>query len=205
MFPYLLQRISDKIIQNKLTAILLHRGVKFKISRIPLIGLETRLGWRTDRTFLRNPNFNEINFQPLHAQSPNFSQMFIMESQWIVISFQSNLKSKMGTMFYEWQIHFYMMQTFCGCVMLWASLSICRHNGFHANKCVLVDQSFWNCSTQTPLIVIKVGSCSPIHLVWFMVFNAIFNNISVISWRSILLVEVTRENHWPKSLKNFIT
>jgi hypothetical protein len=35
---------------------------------------------------------------------------------------------------------------------------------------------------------------------WFMVFNATFNNISVISWRSILLVEEIRvpgENHWP--------
>jgi len=33
---------------------------------------------------------------------------------------------------------------------------------------------------------------------WVMVFNATFNNISVISWRSILLVEETgvpRENH----------
>jgi hypothetical protein len=33
---------------------------------------------------------------------------------------------------------------------------------------------------------------------WFMVFNAIFNNISVISWRSVLLVEETGvpgENH----------
>jgi hypothetical protein len=28
-------------------------------------------------------------------------------------------------------------------------------------------------------------------LVWFMVFNATFNNISVISWRSVLLVEDT--------------
>jgi hypothetical protein len=26
---------------------------------------------------------------------------------------------------------------------------------------------------------------------WFMVFNATFNNISVISWQSILLVEKT--------------
>ena len=36
---------------------------KFKIFRIPLIliGLETRLGWRTDRKFLRNPNLNEIS------------------------------------------------------------------------------------------------------------------------------------------------
>jgi hypothetical protein len=41
--------------------------------------------------------------------------------------------------------------------------------------------------------------CGDKHwLVWFMVFNATFNNISVISWRSVLLVEetgVSRENH----------
>jgi len=33
-----------------------------------------------------------------------------------------------------------------------------------------------------------------------MVFKATFNNISVILWRSVLLVEETgvpRENHWP--------
>jgi len=33
---------------------------------------------------------------------------------------------------------------------------------------------------------------------WFMVFNTTFNNISVISWRSVLLVEeigVPGENH----------
>jgi uncharacterized DUF497 family protein len=35
-------------------------------------------------------------------------------------------------------------------------------------------------------------------MVWFMVFNATFNNISVISWRSVLLVEeigVPPEHH----------
>ena len=35
-------------------------------------------------------------------------------------------------------------------------------------------------------------------LVWFVVINAIFKNILVISWRSVLLVEETgipRENH----------
>ena len=32
---------------------------------------------------------------------------------------------------------------------------------------------------------------------WFMVFNATFNNISVILWRSVLLVEETEENHQP--------
>jgi hypothetical protein len=34
---------------------------------------------------------------------------------------------------------------------------------------------------------------------WFMVLNATFNNISVISWRSVMLVEETvvpREKHW---------
>jgi hypothetical protein len=30
-----------------------------------------------------------------------------------------------------------------------------------------------------------------------MVFDTTFNNISVISWRSVLLVEETRENHRP--------
>ena len=38
------------------------------------------------------------------------------------------------------------------------------------------------------------------HLIWVMVFNATFNNISVISWRSVLLVEETGvhgENHRP--------
>jgi hypothetical protein len=37
-----------------------------------------------------------------------------------------------------------------------------------------------------------------IGLVWFMLFNVTFNNISVISWRSVLLVEengVPGENH----------
>jgi len=35
-------------------------------------------------------------------------------------------------------------------------------------------------------------------MVWFMVFSATFNNISAISWRSVLLVEVSgipAENH----------
>jgi hypothetical protein len=39
-----------------------------------------------------------------------------------------------------------------------------------------------------------------IGLVWFMVFNATFKNMSVISWRSVLLVEETgvpEESHRP--------
>jgi hypothetical protein len=37
---------------------------------------------------------------------------------------------------------------------------------------------------------------------WFMVFNATFKNISVISWQSVLLVEesgVPGENHQPEA------
>ena len=37
-------------------------------------------------------------------------------------------------------------------------------------------------------------------MVWFMVFYSTFNNISVISWPSVLLVEETgvpKENHRP--------
>ena len=35
-----------------------------------------------------------------------------------------------------------------------------------------------------------------IGLVWFMMFNTTFNNISVIPSWSVLLVEETGENHW---------
>jgi len=35
------------------------------------------------------------------------------------------------------------------------------------------------------------SSCLSFGLVWFMVLNATFNNISVISWPSVLLVEKT--------------
>ena len=41
----------------------------------------------------------------------------------------------------------------------------------------------------------NVTFCKSSSLIWFMVFNATFNNISVISWRSVLLVEETGENH----------
>jgi hypothetical protein len=51
------------------------------------------------------------------------------------------------------------------------------------------------------IILSKVNYC------WFMVFNATFNNISVISWRSVLLVKesgVPGETH-DLSLTNFKT
>jgi hypothetical protein len=54
-----------------------------------------------------------------------------------------------------------------------------------------------------PIIVNLIGPIvnrKRFGLGWFMVLNATFNNILVISWRSVLLVEETREpreNHQP--------
>ena len=50
------------------------------------------------------------------------------------------------------------------------------------------------------IIAIFHGIYHKVVRVRVQVFNATFNNISVISWRSVLLVEETRvpgENHWP--------
>jgi hypothetical protein len=50
------------------------------------------------------------------------------------------------------------------------------------------------------LTKLSAASITEKSLVWFMVFNATFNNISVISWWSVLLVDktgVARENHQP--------
>jgi cell division septal protein FtsQ len=47
-------------------------------------------------------------------------------------------------------------------------------------------------------VVYPLTALSLVGLGWFMVFNATFNNISVISWRSVLLVketDVPGENH----------
>ena len=38
---------------------------------------------------------------------------------------------------------------------------------------------------------VYINSTIGLFLLWFMVFNATFKNISVISWRSVLLVEET--------------
>ena len=46
------------------------------------------------------------------------------------------------------------------------------------------------------------------RLVWFMVFNATFNNIYIASWQSGLLMDETgvpEENHIPAARYNFIT
>ena len=58
---------------------------------------------------------------------------------------------------------------------------------------------------KTPIVFILLGFWfmainNPPLMVWFVVFNATFNNISIISWQSVLLVEETklpRENHRP--------
>ena len=52
-------------------------------------------------------------------------------------------------------------------------------------------QALWN--------FYRMGVFIWIYLVRVIVFNATFNNISAISWRSVLLVEetgVSGENHW---------
>jgi hypothetical protein len=49
-------------------------------------------------------------------------------------------------------------------------------------------------------IILAFHFINHLNLGWFMVFKTTFNNISVISWRSVLLVEETgapRENHRP--------
>jgi hypothetical protein len=46
-------------------------------------------------------------------------------------------------------------------------------------------------------VVIRNFISKKVGLVWIMVFNATFNNIPVVFWRLVLLVEETRVNHEP--------
>ena len=46
-------------------------------------------------------------------------------------------------------------------------------------------------------IVVLLHEVQCVCLFGFIVLNATFNNISVISWRSVLLVEETVETHRP--------
>jgi hypothetical protein len=51
---------------------------------------------------------------------------------------------------------------------------------------------------QKPMLYLLVQSRLSLRVMrWVMVSNTIFNNISVISWWSVLLVEETGENHPP--------
>jgi len=83
---------------------------------------------------------------------------------------------------------------------------------YSCSKCILFCISLYEVGLQYILhsikkiqlyILIKDISISLLYkkmVGWFMVFNATFNNISAISWRSVLLVEETgvpRENHKP--------
>ena len=63
-----------------------------------------------------------------------------------------------------------------------------------SNNAVFIDMHSLNMLKYEPIQIIHIS------FVWFIVFNATFNNISVTSWRSVLLVEETRaprENHRP--------
>ena len=60
--------------------------------------------------------------------------------------------------------------------------------------------SWSSCRNNICSCILHVLPWNGFGLVWFMVFNATFNNISVILWRSILMVEetgVSGENHRP--------
>jgi hypothetical protein len=68
---------------------------------------------------------------------------------------------------------------------------------------ILLSQCIWNLAYASwNLVILRLPSTGNwfCEFVCLMVFNATFNNISVISWRSVLLVEETggpRENHRP--------
>jgi hypothetical protein len=75
--------------------------------------------------------------------------------------------------------------------------------GFSDNLTNYEVNSEWVAWRQKPVLLEELISINNFVLsypVWFMVFNATFNNISAISWRSILMVEETGvpgENHRP--------
>ena len=69
---------------------------------------------------------------------------------------------------------------------------------------VIILCSSWFKYDSSGWCLIKIEHLKPIFVyqwIWVrvrvMTFNATFNNISVISWRSVLLVEETGENHRP--------
>ena len=93
---------------------------------------------------------------------------------------------------------------------LWRSLQKCTSfsKSTKTNKMSISNQHDSNINTCRPMQIvndwINVIQNSKIMVynkkrlgLWFMVFNATFNNISVISWQSVLLVEETGENHRP--------
>ena len=70
------------------------------------------------------------------------------------------------------------------------------------NKIILVYQNsdeklekVYTCTDVPTKLVFVLGF--DLNLIWFVVFNATFSNISAISWRPVLVVEEARENHRP--------
>jgi hypothetical protein len=88
---------------------------------------------------------------------------------------------------------------------LWFRKENCMVNFLSCTFSILVNHENW-CQSQTVNNFTKIFTnlrklkCrNKIMVRLFMVFNATFNNISVISWQSVLLLEETgvpRENHW---------
>ena len=98
--------------------------------------------------------------------------------------------------------NFTFLSLLLNCIIALASFVphvLCRHSSFN--------QSFFMFWLNLAHVTIAVSTSSFFfllfflkgddQLVWFMMFDATFNNISVISWWSVLLVEETRENHRP--------
>jgi hypothetical protein len=77
------------------------------------------------------------------------------------------------------------------------NLTIC--NAVPNSQCNNLNGSY-ECNCVTGYQKLANGNCQGRLLLHLFVFDATFNNISVISWRSVLLVEETRgprENHRP--------
>jgi hypothetical protein len=115
------------------------------------------------------------------------------------------------------------------CIIFWRKLFVLLSFSFgHCIVCSSLSYSFWlilwylqTFSSNSYSLLLEIISCC-FHVIWclivsrlyytysnlvlcllnfvcFMVFNTPFNNISVISWRTVLLEEtgVPRENHHP--------
>jgi hypothetical protein len=63
--------------------------------------------------------------------------------------------------------------------------------GFIGKYCIFIEHQTGYIRLCIQIVLYRITSCIG------LVFNATFNNISVLSWRSILLVEETGENHQP--------
>ena len=76
-------------------------SIEIKISRIPLIGLETRLGWRIDRKVLRNPNLNEISLPDV---------MFVTRGSKNSLFFVFDFLSNLDCGFFCWMVGHFLLR-----------------------------------------------------------------------------------------------